>query len=78
MSFKFLRLRRIRVTGDFAPSHAKAGPALPADPGPVENGRIKALARDRFARADRMMQSLAANDEEGEGTRPADRRSASA
>jgi len=78
MSFKFLRFRRIQVTGEFAPPHAEAGPALPADPGPVENGRIKALARDRFARADRMMQSLAANDEEGEGARSDSRRSASA
>ncbi|MEM7768746.1 MAG: hypothetical protein AAF253_14910 [Pseudomonadota bacterium] len=32
-------------------------------PSPVEESRIKALARDRFARADRMIDTLAANDD---------------
>ncbi len=68
MSFKFLRFRKARTTGPEV-----AGRVAGTDVGmamiecanaPVESRRIKALARNRFERADRMMQRLAANDDE--------------
>ncbi|MEM0985427.1 MAG: hypothetical protein AAGJ32_04205 [Pseudomonadota bacterium] len=62
MGFRFFRFRRKVVLDD-------PGLALKDIPlSPLEESRTKALARDRFDRADLSIQNLAANDEPQPGT----------